>query len=474
MSALFKGIIWRRWRRGFSANFDFALSNRLPSGFTYTRTPSDPVFQWSGGVYSLVGPNVAVFEDLDYLGFTGLRGWRCEGARTNLVTYSADLTQAAWTKSNATIGSNALATLDGTSEADKIIEDNTTNQHSVAFAAICASGDLVCYSQFLKAGERTQVALSLDVTGTPIVAKFDLSAGEITAADAGFWWVDMYPFGNGWYRCILSVVATQTSVTAKTHLLDASGNISYAGNNTSGAYAWMAQIEARNGYWHAACTSPIPTNGSTGFRGGDSAVRTGSFPAAYTVACEALFNRTGVDNGPMFFQHFNSATIGDALNFVDAFIINAVDWWGASPPIVEGQVAWDMADASTVGINSEYIPTDGTPLEGHRGKVAIRVQAGSHAMACRGSLATSSFAGVPTGMNTETLGSGNGSGLVEGHVISYSRRTTPLIDADLIALAGATIAGGLAFPPAGPLFPVDSNGANVVDSNGAYITASLT
>jgi hypothetical protein len=74
--------------------------------------------------------------------------------------------------------------------------------------------------------------------------------------------------GNGWYRC--SLYQASGIIALSLGLLNNSGTISYAGDGTSGAYFWGAQLEDA-----AYATSYIPTTTASVTRVADAASKTG-------------------------------------------------------------------------------------------------------------------------------------------------------------------------------------------------------
>ena len=55
------------------------------------------------------------------------KGFLVEEARTNLLLRSEEFDNANWTKSRATVTANAATAPDGTSNADKLVEDSTAS-----------------------------------------------------------------------------------------------------------------------------------------------------------------------------------------------------------------------------------------------------------------------------------------------------------------------------------------------------------
>jgi hypothetical protein len=164
-----------------------------------------------------------------------------EKQSTNLVTYSEQFDNAAWSKSGVTVTANDTTSPDGTQNADKVVENTANSSHGCYQGATVTNGIPYTWSGFIKAGERTKVRLYAESSSAPYVS-FNLSDGTITNT-SGSITGSIENFGNGWYRCIATTTTTGTTAYFNINALDASGNISYTGDGTSGFYIWGAQIE---------------------------------------------------------------------------------------------------------------------------------------------------------------------------------------------------------------------------------------
>jgi hypothetical protein len=208
-----------------------------------------------------VGP-VSGLPRLDYYDSTCPK-LLLEPQRTNLATFSEQMDNAAWTKNDVTVSANAIASPDGYTNADKIVETATTGVHRVYEFINVTSGTTYTQSIFAKAAERTSIAFEMRATSTVATASFDLVNGTATGTGASI--VD---YGNGWYRCILTAAATATGTGL---IMTYVNSIStYAGNASSGVYLWGFQFEAG-----AYATSYIPTLGASVTRVADAATKTG-------------------------------------------------------------------------------------------------------------------------------------------------------------------------------------------------------
>ena len=198
------------------------------------------------------------------------KGLLVEEQRANLLLRSAEFDNASWSKSAATVTANAGVSPDGTSSAEKIVESATTAQHYI-LQSLTTTATAHTFSVYAKAGERSFILLQCD---TPAVLQyFNLSTGALGSA-TGSPTSTITPVGNGWYRCAMTFTAVAATPAFYVILASANGTSSYAGDGTSGAFVYGAQVEAGS-----FATSYIPTGSATATRTVDVAtVSTQAFP----------------------------------------------------------------------------------------------------------------------------------------------------------------------------------------------------
>jgi hypothetical protein len=176
-----------------------------------------------------------------------LRGILVEEQRTNLVTYSEDFNNSAWSKTRSSIAANAATSPSGAFNADKLIEDTTaTNTHRLSAVFAATSGTTYTFSAFLKKGEREHVRFVIGGTGigSDIGADFNLTNGTIVADVGSPSAKSISAIGNGWYKLSVSVAASSTAnINPFVYLCDTASNTIYTGDGTSGVYIWGAQLE---------------------------------------------------------------------------------------------------------------------------------------------------------------------------------------------------------------------------------------
>ena len=119
-----------------------------------------------------------------------------------LLTYTEDLTNAAYTKSNLTIGSNAAISPDGTLTADLCTEsdDSSGQDHSLIVTSPTLSAATYTLSVFAKSAGRSHVQLQAYMGSIPLncQATFSLTNGSVSGLTNATGSAES--LGNGWYR----------------------------------------------------------------------------------------------------------------------------------------------------------------------------------------------------------------------------------------------------------------------------------
>lgn len=282
----------------------------------YTATTTQPITNYIP-VLQTAAANVARFDHNPTTNES--LGLLIEESRTNLLTYSEQFDNAAWTKSNSSITANTIVSPDGTVDADKLVEDTATSSHGIfsATAPTTTIGVVYTVTVFAKKAERNFLQIFFTgghVTGNPR-ANYDLNAGTLGTVDSEIT-ATITAVGNGWYRCVATVTAATTALRPFLHLVTSSSaarNESYTGDGYSGIYIWGAQLEAG-----AFATSYIPTVASQVTRAGELVNMTGTNFSSWYNQAEGTFYAEFVPSSSDFGSNKNIFLASDdtSSNFV--------------------------------------------------------------------------------------------------------------------------------------------------------------
>lgn len=233
-----------------------------------------------------------------------------EPQRTNLLTYSDQFDNAAWTKTAISVSTNAATSPDGTANADKIIPTAVNTFHDIrSGASISLSSGLNTISIFAKKSGYDY--LELGVSSNVSFSKYatcvvNLTNGTNAGTGVNSTWtinsVSVTPFGD-WYRIVLVFnvdTATTTGMVFGSALPTSTRGVSFTGDGTSGIYLWGAQLEASS-----YPTSYIPTTSASVTRVADG-ISLSSIPSFNNNTEFSIYfdlTRTGVDTN-VIGQHF--------------------------------------------------------------------------------------------------------------------------------------------------------------------------
>jgi hypothetical protein len=226
-----------------------------------------------------------------------------EKVRTNLALYSQEFDNAYWLKTNSTITANSATAPDGTLTADKVVENALLGEHGVARVGAMTAAGVYALSVFVKAAERTRIAIGNSSAGN--YAIFDLSLGTVVQASSGtvtngkISSID----ANGYYRvsCTITVAAP---ASASITLVSTGTTILYLGDGTSGLFLWGAQLETGD-----IATDYIPTTTTAVSVGPVSNLPRLNYPinADGSVGCPSLLLEPQRTNLCLWSENFDNA-----------------------------------------------------------------------------------------------------------------------------------------------------------------------
>ena len=242
-------------------------------------------FDRSGDVQTYVTPDEILTTEADELaastwGYNATTGrWEPKGAqfwesRTNRLTYSEDLTNAAWTKSAITISADAIAAPDGNTTADGNIATAASSAHYVKRPYTATTGLSYTISAYGKAGDNNYLNLRTNPDGGGYRnTTINLTTGAVEKTASSIDGVEVKILGGGWFRMIVTLTLSG-GVTNLLHTwaflpsVPSDDNIpTYTGDaSTINGYLWGAQLE------EAASAGPyIPTTSAQVNRSADDA-----------------------------------------------------------------------------------------------------------------------------------------------------------------------------------------------------------
>lgn len=369
--------------------------------------PLTSLFTFTGGNQSMyMGPGGLLVQSvtntprIEYDANGNCLGLLMEAARTNLCLQSQTL-GTTWTTLQASISSNVTTAPDGTSTADKLVEDGTTNTHAVLQTfAKAASALTYTVSIFLKASERTACQLRFvdaAVSTNRVSTEVNLSTGALssTAASGTFTSASatITALANGWYRVTLTgTTSTETSVNVIVFAQSPIGTSSYAGDGTSGLFAWGGQLEQA-----AFASSYIPTTTVAVARTADSCIRTLGSEFSATAGTVVVAGRASGGQDATSNQFvFTFGTGGDTLLFLRPATTNIARFNPFTGAVAQGPVDGTFVNSTAFKAGIAYASND----------IALSFNGGAPATDATVTLAAS-YAQLSVGSDTASALQGN-------------------------------------------------------------------
>lgn len=346
-----------------------------------------------------------------------------DNTSTNIITYSEDLANAAWTRSNTTVGSNVILAPNGMTNGDKLIADTVNTQHGIsASIGSVTVGQVITRSVYVKKAEYANVVLTVGSFAAyndwKYVA-FNLNTNTFTGA-SGATTYGYTSVGNGWVRIWFTVTVTTASTDTFTIKIsndpaNAGQGPTFAGDGVSGLYVWGMQSENRS-----YPSSYIPTYGVTSTRNIQSMsvnnLQTNNILSSDFTLYSDFTDYKWSNNSGIHIFGVGNATSTDWLaiyrNFSSLLKISKKE---------------NNVVTNTNNLNVQV--AEGTPI-----KVAIKCSAGAVKIYINGQLAyTTTFANPSLMTNSRffQLDSGNGNMARVRAILLYN---TALTDAECIKL----------------------------------------
>ena len=194
-----------------------------------------------------------------YLKSDGIAAVR-KSSTTNLIPYSEDFENAAWSTSELSFGSKVTSPI-GTNDAITIIEIDATAQHNIYDEIVGFTNEAYTLSCYAKLGTSSNRGIFLRVrdgntSGTSYgIAWYNLSDGTFTMS--GGISANIENVNNGWYRCSLTVTAPSGNSLCLIGLANGNSNY-YDGDGTSNVLIWGSQVEKQTQAETYAKTTGLP------------------------------------------------------------------------------------------------------------------------------------------------------------------------------------------------------------------------
>jgi len=221
------------------------------------------------------------------------KGLLIEEARTNLLDYSEDFTDAYWTAINAATLAIDASGPDGETSAVTFVDSGEGGDAAEVFlfkTISVSTSTTYTFSVFAKADQLSWLQLALNGFTTPANNSggfFDLANGSLGNSTGDTLDRSITDYGNGWYRCSITFTTdvADTAGQVRIYVGESNGDRTVDLDGTSSILIYGAQLEAGS-----FPTSYISTAGAAASRAADVAsIPTSAFgynPDKGTVVCE--------------------------------------------------------------------------------------------------------------------------------------------------------------------------------------------
>jgi hypothetical protein len=160
----------------------------------------------------------------------------------NLWSYSEELQQSVWTKTNFTVTTNTIVAPDGNTTADALLETAISGSFTFSRTGAVVSGTNYNYSfWFQPINGREFVRISFGTQLNSATVWINMSTGTI-ASQTGFNSMTITAVSGGWYFVDINITATSNGTpNMSVNTSENGSSISYAGDVTKGISIWGLQ-----------------------------------------------------------------------------------------------------------------------------------------------------------------------------------------------------------------------------------------
>lgn len=220
------------------------------------------------------------------------KGLLVEEARTNIIWWSRDFTNAIWSKQvvSQTVTANAAVAPDGTTTASLFIPGTSGGNQELQQTPTAAAATYTASAYFKASGYGWGYIFAND--GTNRSAWVNLSTAAV-GTTTGIVSATATAMPNGWVRLCVTFTTTAALNYVGFGSAAADNTRNYTGNGTSGAYLWGAQLEAG-----AFPLSYIPTTTASVTRAADQIKLSGLTSTQATIYTDYVYPTVAAGANP--------------------------------------------------------------------------------------------------------------------------------------------------------------------------------